>query len=1152
MYKSSHAWEDVKFYNYKLMEERRRFNLRQKGRKSLLLLGVLTLLMPCFGVPSLGNVNAQRVYFNFKLQNAGFDELMGKIKQHSDYEFVYKDNEVAEVKGLNKTFSRVDVEEILTECLQGSGLTFKIENNVILILKAQNQRTDDNKQKAIEVRGRVTDVNGEPLAGVTVIVKGTSFGVATNVNGEYVITTALPQTLTFSFIGMTSKDVVVDKQQIVNVVLEDEVTQLQDVVVTGVYERKKESYTGAAKTITSEELKRVGNQNLFQSLKNIDPSLNIMDNMAMGSDPNSLPEMQLRGTSTFPVEVGDSRLKGNYQNKPNQPLFILDGFETTIEKIFDMDMNRIATVVILKDAAAKALYGSKAANGVIVVETKRLATNGTRVTYTGSVDIEMPDLTSYDLSNTMDKLQIEKTEGLYTANRYDTQYDLTKLYNERYKTGLEGLNTYWLAKPLRTGIGHKHSLSVEMGDKGLQVFADFGYNDVQGVMKGSDREVISGDLTLSYRYKGLLFRNIMSVTSNHSKDSPYGTFDEYAQMNPYWRATDENGKILRFSGMDFNDKDVPNPLYNSTLNSKLESSYLEFTNNFYIEWTIVSSLKVMGRLGISSQRSDADEYYPSQHSSFANYSNDDFFRKGSYQINNGKSSRVSGDFNVNYNKAIGKHILFANARFNLSENNSREIYNIAEGFPSESMDNIMFARQYAKDSRPNGIENITREIGVAVSLGYNYDERYQLDANITPMASSAFGVDNRWANSWSFGLGWNLHKEKFMEGVTWLKQFRLTGTMGDTGTQQIGSNRPFSYSNYYLDKDYLGFIGSYVNNMENNGLKWQQKRDYNGGLDMLVEDLSVQFKYYTSFTENLVTNVSIPASTGFTAVSENLGKVKNKGIELELGYTFWLPKDGFISLHGAVATTDSKIIRISDAMRTYNRRQAELATDQETNSPVLQYEDGMPMDAIWAVPSLGIDPATGQEIYVNKDGTTTYEWKAENRIMAGVRTPKYNGNFGVNAEYKGFGVGTVFTFLGGGEMYNSTLVDKVENCDLNYNVDRRVLTGRWQTPGQNAEYKRLGTYVKSVINDEGNLLSETVQELTRATTRFVQKRNEMTFSSLNVYYDFKREWIKHAGMERLQLAFYMNNITTFSTIKIERGTAYPFARTMSFKLTATF
>lgn len=1134
------------------MEERRRFILRQKSKKFLLLVGVLVLLVPCFGIPSLGNnAYAQHVYFNFQLRDAGFDELIGQIKQNSGYEFVYKDSEVAGVKGLNKTFSRADINDVLTECLKESGLTFKIENNVILILKNQNPQTVRKVQLA-EVRGRITDKNGEPLVGVTVVIKGTGIGVATNANGEYVITMELPQTLRFSYIGMVPQEILVDKQQVVNVVLEEEATQLQDVVVTGVYERKKESYTGAAKTISSDELKRVGNQNLFQSLKNIDPSLNIMDNLAMGSDPNSMPDMKLRGTSTFPGETADPRLKGNYQNKPNQPLFILDGFETTVEKIFDMDMNRIATVVILKDAAAKALYGSKAANGVVVVETKRLGGAGTRVTYTGSVDIEMPDLTSYDLCNTMDKLNVELAEGLYSSDRYDIQYDLTKLYNERYKLGLEGLNTYWLSKPLRTGVGHKHSLSIEMGDKGLQVFADFGYNNVQGVMKGSDREVISGDLTLSYRYKGLLFRNIMSVTSNHSKGSPYGTFDEYARMNPYWKAVDEDGRILRFVGENFEGNDVPNPLYNSTLNSKQESSYLDFTNNFYIEWTIVPSLKVLGRLGISTKRSDADEYYPSQHSNFFSYSDDDFFRKGSYQINSGRSSRLSGDFNVNYNKTVGKHILFANARFNLSENKSREIYNIAEGFPSESMDNIMLARQYAQDSRPSGIEDITRDLGFAVSLGYNYDERYLLDANITPTASSTFGVDNRWANSWSLGLGWNLHREKFMEGVTWLKQFRLTGTMGETGTQQIGTNRPFSYSNYYLDKDYLGFIGAYVNNMENNGLKWQQKKDYNGGLDMLVGDLSVQFKYYTSFTKNLVTNVALPASTGFTSVSENLGKVKNKGVELELGYTFWLPKNGFISIHGALATTDSKIIRISDAMRTYNRRQAELAADREMNTPVLQYVDGMPMDAIWAVPSLGIDPATGQEIYLNKDGSTTYEWKAENRVMAGVSTPKYNGNFGLNGEYKGLGIGVVFTFLGGGKMYNSTLVEKVENCDLNYNVDRRVLTGRWQTPGQNAEYKKLGTYNKSVIMDDGTTNSVTTRELTRATTRFVQKRNELTFSSLNLYYDFKREWIQHAGMERLQLAFYMNDITTFSTIKIERGTSYPFARTMSFKLTATF
>ena len=196
------------------------------------------------------------------------------------------------------------------------------------------------------------------------------------------------------------------------------------------------------------------------------------------------------------------------------------------------------------------------------------------------------------------------------------------------------------------------------------------------------------------------------------------------------------------------------------------------------------------------------------------------------------------------------------------------------------------------------------------------------------------------------------------------------------------------------------------------------------------------------------------------------------------------------------------------------------------------------------VPSLGIDPTTGQEIYVRKDGTLTYEYDAQDQVVAGISDPKYRGNFGFAAEYKGFGLSATCTFLGGGQRYNTTLVNKVENVDIHYNVDRRVLYGRWQTPGQNAMFKKLGSYP-----DENGKQHD---EKTRATTRFVQDNNELTFSSLSLYYEVNPRLISKIRLKRLKLAFYMNNIATLSSIRIERGTTYPFARSMSFQLTGTF
>lgn len=364
------------------------------------------------------------------------------------------------------------------------------------------------QQHGVRVNGVVLDEKGDPLAGVTVVnTKDRSNGTITNVRGNYALfVNSLKDSLEFSFLGYEKQVIVARDASLIR--MEPDDMQLDEVVVTGIYTRKAESFTGASTTMGKEELTRVGNQNMLESLKNIDPTIYMPDNLSMGSDPNSTPTMSMRGNSNFPADEAASSFKSNYQNQPNQPLFILDGFETSVQTVMDMDMNRVESMTILKDASAKALYGSKAANGVIVIETKRLRGNEQRITYTGSLSLEMPDLSSYDLCNALEKLEVERMEGVYTSYNPLQQSELTNLYNSRRKLALEGLNTYWLSKPLRTGIGQKHNISVELGNESLRVMLDASYNRTEGVMKGSDRTNFQGNVKFP-----TVPRTLHSVTS---------------------------------------------------------------------------------------------------------------------------------------------------------------------------------------------------------------------------------------------------------------------------------------------------------------------------------------------------------------------------------------------------------------------------------------------------------------------------------------------------------------------------------------------------------------------------------------------------------------------------------------------------------------
>lgn len=1096
---------------------------------------------------------AERVTLN--MSGVTVKQSLRMLGKEFKKDFFYSNVQFDTERQVDLQLDRATIGEALKQVFPGKSVDYFIDGDFVVIRKI----TDPVKSlPSAEIYGMVRDENDQPLPGVTILVKNTKLGFTTDALGNFkaVVPMPFPFTLVFTSVGYTRQECLVNEKTDfpLSIHMVPETKEMDEVVVTGIFERKASSFTGSAVSVTKDQLMQVGNQNIFASLKNIDPSLMIFENLEFGSDPNKMPEMQLRGTSAFPGDEAGLDLKGNYVNNPNMPLFILDGFEASVEKIFDMDMNRVESVTILKDAAAKAIYGSKAANGVVVVETKRLESGELRVSYNGNVNLTVPDLTSYDLCNAAEKLEVERLNGLYESDDLKSWMTLQKRYNQRLAVVLSGVSTDWMSKPLRTGVGHKHALSIELGNKELRVVADISYNDVVGVMKGSDRVNIAGTLSLSYRYKNINFRNVLSVTASDSKDSPYGSYSEYARMNPYWAPYDEYGNLLRNAELSVNSTGVPdfraNPLYNSQLNTRLTSDYLDVTNNLYVEWNILRGLKTTLRFGITKKSNGGETYYPANHLMFNSYSGDDFFRKGSFQTNDGKSKRLSGDLNINYSHLFGeKHYVFGNVGWNLSENQYQEVIYKAEGFPSDKMDNIMFARQYAKDQKPSGREETVRDIGLLGVVNYAYDDRFLADASYRVSASSQFGVNTRWGSFWSAGVGWNIHNEHFLRQWDLIQQLKLRASAGYTGAQNFAAYQALATYSYDLDRTYNQYLGATLKGMANDDLKWQRKLDYNVGLDLsLFQKLTLKLDYYISTTDNTLIDYSLPTSTGFSSVKENMGAIRNVGFEGKVNWTVWSqPKErSYVMLSFAAATNKNKITKISETLKAYNKAQEEIADDRFSNKQVTLYYEGMSMNAIWAVPSLGIDPANGREIYLDKQGNPTYAYSSQNLVVCGDNLPKVQGNFGLNAEYKGIGINVVFRYMYGGDMYNQTLVDKVENADLHYNVDRRVLTGRWQKKGDRAPFKSLA---KVWVSEE----QVWKEEKTQPTSRFVQQRNELDLSSVSLSYDFYRwSFLRKAALERLKFSFYMNDVYKWSSIKVERGTSYPFARSFNFSLQATF
>ena len=1132
-----------------------------------LLVMKLTIL---FLTVALLNVHAkglsQTVTFSGK--NVGIKSVFAAVEKQTGYFFVYNDPLVKALGNVNVQADKLPLKDFLDLLFRDLQLDYAIRSKTILLFRkapvitAPGNGTVYNTYPPplIAVLGRVFTEDGQPLEGATITNLRTKKSIVSGSDGNFTWAAEEGDVLKVTYVDHHAQEVIVKrppeagKPFMVSIVLKPAVSNLNQTVVNGIYKRPVENYTGAAQTYTVEQLRTVNNTNVLSALRSLDASFQLPSDIKFGSDPNHLPQIQVRGSNS----IANANLTSQYGYINNPPLFILDGFEVPLQTIYDLDMNRVSKLTILKDAAATAIYGSKAANGVLVIETVQPKKGRLRLTYNNNLSVSTPDLTSYHLLNASQKLQLEKAAGIYNTTPQigiQGQEALDQLYNHRLAEERRGVNTYWLSQPLTTEFSQKHSLYVDGGDDYMRYGVDISYNRNGGVMKGSKRDNLAGGIHLIYHKDKLQFTNYLSVIYNNSVSSPYGNFSQYAQLNPYLRPHDSvTGavpKILENAWYDnigrVYSNDIYNPMYDATLKTKNNTGYLRVTDNFQADWNIQESLKLSTRFSLYSQKNSGNLFLPADAVEFVNTPDSLFSTRGYYQQMTGQASSYQADVFLNYGKNFGKHTVFATAGGHIQQD--RSYYNTVtvQGFPNSSMDDILFGLQYPVNDKPAGSESIARLISYYANVSYAYDYRYLLDVSFRRDGSSLFGTDQHYAPFWSVGAGWNLHKEKFLDLPRVINRFKLRASYGSTGSQNFPSFAASQAYSYLTGFRYLNHIGATMISLGNSDLKWQQTNKLNAGTDIELFNGRIQatFNYYIEKTDNLFTPVNTTPSTGFSSYYANLGKVQNKGYEVYLT-TFLLKderKNVFWSFYANLLHNENKLLKISDALKTQNDKAVDQQTkpDNPITAPVLQYKEGQSVSTIYAVRSLGIDPSTGNEIFLTRDGKQTYRWSPLDEVPVGDNAPKVTGNLGTNFMYKGASVNVSMRTELGGQMYNSTLADRVENADPHNNVDIRVLTDRWQKPGDVAAYKGVAT-----------LDGQTRSDITRATSRFIQKNSTLYCDAITLGYLFPQRLTNRWKMSRLQCYLYINNPFVVSSIRQERGLDYPFARNYSFSMQLGF
>ena len=591
---------------------------------------------------------SQSVSLSLSLSDALLTDVLSAIRNQSNYTFVYNMDDVRNIKVSKAEFKNAALDEILDLCLKNTGFSYVVEDNVVVIRK---QQTVEEKK----IVGVVKDKAGVPLPGVTVLIKGSTVGTATDAQGKFSLAVANLDkvTLLFSFVGMKTKEVAVDSDKSLQVVLEEDATEMDEVVVNaGYFQKTKESFTGSEVTVKVDELKKVGTQNILQALNAFDPSIRLTEDLINGSDPNRVPEITIRGENGFDLRSSAD----DSQTNPNAPLYVLDGVEVTAQRVYDLDMNRVAELTILKDATATALYGSRGANGVILITTVRPRAGRIRITGNANFTISIPDLRDYNLMNAEEKLRYEKLSGAYEQDSWEDQLVADQVYNKRVEAMLSGVDTYWLSQPLQTALNQRYSVNFEGGDEHFRYGIDLRYLGDKGVMKESGRKNYGLSVTFQYNVgENFFIRNDVLVDNIKGDNSPYGSFSTWASQNPYDRIYDEEGKLVeKLSSGDYN------PMINATLPNFSVTEYTSVQDNFNIDWRIIPSMRLQGRFSYTKQLDKAEEFKSPKSPEFnyiASEVEDAEKNKGSYYVKNGKTDRLDGNVTLSYFKNIGKSVL---------------------------------------------------------------------------------------------------------------------------------------------------------------------------------------------------------------------------------------------------------------------------------------------------------------------------------------------------------------------------------------------------------------------------------------------------------------------------------------------------------------
>lgn len=870
--------------------------------------------------------------------------------------------------------------------------------------------------QTFNVQGKVVSSDrNEPLIGASILQEGSGSGVITNIDGNYRIEIKGTDkaTLVFSYIGMQpQKHEVTALTGTLDVVLKTDDQLLDEVVVVAYGTRKKGTIAGSVSTVKSEKLADVPAASFDQALQGQAPGLTVLAN---SGEPSAPASFTIRGINSI--------------NSGTNPLFIMDGMPITASDFNAINPSDIESVSVLKDASSTSIYGARAANGVIVITTKRgaMSRQDAQVTFRTQLGISQLAQDNWNLMNTSERIAYEKEVGL------DSGKDYAKL-------GLIDIN--WLDEVFNNAaLLQTYDLQVSGATDNLRYYVSGNIYDQDGVAVESyfKRYTVRANIDAQAKSWLKLGANVM-LTHENIQQADQGSYSTVTPISaarfmlPYWNPYKEDGSLASVNDGSWKGMNQ-NPL-EWIVNNPYTNEKNKVIGQVYVELTPIKGLKIRSQAGInytdlSSQVFSMPSYLPNNDQGSAGRSST---RAYNYTITN----------TAEYNFEIERkhHFLFMLAHESIGYN--------SEGFSvTTAGQNNDRLTDISTGTRATAWANSSTAYSYLAFFGrgeYNYDGRYYAEVALRGDASSRFGTHSRWGAFWSVGLMWNLRQEKFMEDLDWLTEAQLKFSTGTSGNSEIP------------DFEHLALVsgaGDYMNNAGlapitkgNEQLEWEQTWTTNLALHLgFFNRLTFDAEFYNKKTTNMLMAVPVSyADAGFGSRWDNVGAMRNRGVELNIGADLIKVKDFIWNINANVSYNKNEITELYEGVQEYV-----MATTG------MKLAVGHPLNEFYLNRYAGVNPANGDPLWYDKDGNITPEFHESDKVLTGKSSiAPWQGGFGTTLSWKGLSIGAQFSWVSDRWMINNDRFFEENSTFDNYNLSRRMLYERWKKPGDVTDIPRYG------------------------------------------------------------------------------------------------